>query len=913
MTTSNLATLLNKVTDLTLLKQAVTSPYVTSVIVKDIVSVLDNNHANWRVKSNSLQLLSFISKTHQVQLSPCLPKVIPSLIGLIWDTKSEVRKYAREALFDALNTIQNRDLIPFLPSLYSAMVNIEEIPECIQALASTTFVQTVDSASLSVVVPLLSRALTESRVAIRRQCAVIIINMSKLVEDIVEIMPFLQLLPALKRAAEEIPDPEARLVATKAFEKLCELSNAEKIIEERRAALYETVLLSDAKDPELTLSICESLISCKQFDADHITEFVNPVAQRDMTLLLSQFGTVAAKTEDDAEELCNCKFTLAYGSKVLLHNTDLRLLRGKRYGLLGGNDSGKSTLLRAIANRQIDGFPPETELRTVLVEADIQGEMSHLACLDYVLSDERIKHCDRDHVAEIMSSVGFTNKMLTEPITSLSGGWRMKLALARAMLQNADILLLDEPTNHLDVLNVAWVQSYLNSLHNVTSIIVSHDAGLLNKCCTHIIQIDNLKLNLYKGDLTEFVKKVPSAMSFFSLAETKLKFKFPQPGPLDGVKSKGKALMKMAGVAFTYPGNDIPTISNITVHVSLSSRVACVGVNGAGKSTMIKLLTGQLEPNVGTVWKHPNCRVAYVAQHAFHHIEKHLTKSANEYIRWRYENGEDKEGLEKISLKLTPEEIEQCKKPLLVEIDEKKVKKVVDKLTGGRRTGKKEFEYEVLFDGGEMLYLPQKQLEDSGFAKYMKLVDTKIEARDGLYGRTLTQENVEKHLADVGLEPEFGTHNRIAALSGGQKVKIVLAAAMWNQPHILILDEPTNYLDRDSLGALAGAIQDYEGGVVMITHNNEFCSTLCPETWVLEGGRLDCKGDPDWMLSVSKETVEFKPLEDVIDGNGNIVKLKTKNKKALTRKEKMAREKRRKNAIELGEQISDDEDDEDGA
>jgi elongation factor 3 len=493
----------------------------------------------------------------------------------------------------------------------------------------------------------------------------------------------------------------------------------------------------------------------------------------------------------------------------------------------------------------------------------------------------------------------------------------MKLALARAMLQNADILLLDEPTNHLDVINVQWVQGYLNSLDNVTSIIVSHDSGLLNKCCTHILQIENLKLHLHKGNLSEFVKKVPAAMSFFSLAESKLKFKFPQPGFLEGVKSKGKALMKMEKCAFTYPGNDKPTISDITVQVSLSSRVACVGVNGAGKSTMIKLLTGQMEPQVGTVWKHANCRVAYVAQHAFHHIEKHLSKTANEYIRWRYESGEDKEGLEKVTMVMTAEEEALIKKPVVIDVMEEsgkitKSKRVVERLSGARRNGKKGFEYEVMWTGLAMdsnMYLPQTQLEEMGFTKLMKVIDARLEARDGLYARPLTQENVEKHLEDVGLDREFGTHNRIAALSGGQKVKIVLAAAMWNQPHILILDEPTNYLDRDSLGALAGAIREYEGGVVMITHNNEFCSSLCPETWVLENGKLDCKGDPEWMLNATKEKqTEYKAIEEMVDANGNVIKVK-KAKKVLSRKERMARDKRRKAAQELGEPFSESEED----
>ncbi|CAM9500788.1 unnamed protein product, partial [Ectocarpus sp. 4 AP-2014] len=291
----------------------------------------------------------------------------------------------------------------------------------------------------------------------------------------------------------------------------------------------------------------------------------------------------------------------------------MRLKRGKNYGLLGGNDSGKSTLMRAIANGSVEGFPDPSEVRTVFVEADIQGEQSHLSCVDYVMADEKIQRIgiDRAQVTEVLATVGFTEDGKAKPnhaVSTLSGGWRMKLAMARAMLQKADILLLDEPTNHLDVINVAWVKNYLNSLTNVTAIMVSHDSGLLNDCCSHILSIENLKL------------------------ASKLKFNFPQPGPIEGVKSKGKALMKMAHCDFTYPGNTVPTLFDISVQVSLSSRVACVGENGAGKSTMIKVLTGEVVPQTGEVWRHPNARVAYLAQHAFHHIEDHMNKTPNEYI-----------------------------------------------------------------------------------------------------------------------------------------------------------------------------------------------------------------------------------------------------------------------------------------
>jgi len=129
--------------------------------------------------------------------------------------------------------------------------------------------------------------------------------------------------------------------------------------------------------------------------------------------------------------------------------------------------------------------------------------------------------------------------------------------------------------------------------------------------------------------------------------------------------------------------------------------------------------------------------------------------------------------------------------------------------------------------------------------------------------RPLTQKFVEDHLNDVGLEPEFATHNRIGALSGGQKVKVVLAAAMWNTPHIIILDEPTNYLDRDSLGAMAEAIREYEGGVVIISHNAQFVDQVCPEVWHLENHTLNLKGSYDWLESANKEA-ELKKIKKAI-------------------------------------------------
>merc|ERR1719223_1034885 len=248
------------------------------------------------------------------------------------------------------------------------------------------------------------------------------------------------------------------------------------------------------------------------------------------------------------------------------------------------------------------------------------------------------------------------------------------------------------------------------------------------------------------------------------------------------------------------------------------------------------------------------------------------------------------------TMQFTDDEIKLQKTPYEITFTDEdsgkitKVKKVVVDLIGGRKTNKsKEYEYEVKYanstsDSGD--YLPLKTLKKMGWDKAIKAVDLKIAQRAGLYVRPLSTKNVEKHLEDCGLNREFGTHYRMSALSGGQKVKVVLAAAMWNQPHILILDEPTNFLDRESLGALAGAIETFDGGIVIISHNNEFCSKLCPETWVMDAGHLETKGDADWMLKQDTKIDDQQQLTEVTDAAGNVSKLKGQKKKLSKKEEK---------------------------
>jgi len=905
----------------------------------------------WNIREAALEMILKFGEVAGKQLGQALPEIVPEVTACMWDTKKQVKVAATKAMTAACDVIGNKDIEHMTEKIIVAITKPKEVPEIMHQLAGVTFVQSVESAALAMVVPLLLRGLKEKNTATKRQSAVIIDNMSKLVDNPADAGPFLPLLlPALTSNAQSISDPEARDITERAVAQLTRLQalcdkavstrgDPVKITEEfkknlptktvsanlgvaiEHAAIVATTMMDVGymEDSQWAKNIAP--IFAPYFDAKDAVEKTREVAE---TMLVIPDDD---DDDDDAEELCNCTFTLAYGTKILLHNTKMRLKRGKNYGLLGGNDSGMTTLMRSIANNQVEGFPDVSQVRTVFVESDIQGEQSHLSCVDYILYDPKIKAmgCTGDQVLEVLGTVGFGPDKKAKPehaTSTLSGGWRMKLALARAMLQNADILLLDEPTNHLDVINVAWVKNYLNSLTNVTCIMVSHDSGLLNDCCTYILQIANLKLNNFKGNLDDFVKSHPEARSYFSFKESKLKFKFPQPGNIEGVKSKGKALMKISKCTFTYPinrkdydppGNGIPTLFDISIQVSLSSRVACVGENGAGKSTMIKLLVGEIEPEIGEVWKHPNARVAYVAQHAFHHIESHLQQTPNEYIRWRYaNNGEDKESLVKVTMQFTKEEEKKQKTPYEITfVDEEsgkisKVKKLVSEFVGGRKQNKsKQYEYEIKYIGSNVEngeYMDAKTLEKMGWAKAMKAVDLKLAQQAGLLMRPLSSKNVEQHLHDCGLEAEFGSHYRMSALSGGQKVKVVLAASMWNQPHILILDEPTNYLDRESLGALAGAIETFDGGVVIISHNNEFCSQLCPETWVMDAGHLETKGDAEWMSKQDTKIEASAQITEMTDAAGNVTKIEQEKKK-LSKKEEKQLIKRIKGKLKAGEPL----------
>ena len=266
-----------------------------------------------------------------------------------------------------------------------------------------------------------------------------------------------------------------------------------------------------------------------------------------------------------------------------------------------------------------------------------------------------------------------------------------------------------------------------------------------------------------------------------------------------------------------------------------------LGANGAGKSTLIKLLVQETEPDLGEgeIWKHMNLRIAYVAQHSFHHVEKHLEESPVDYMKWRFGQGVDREAMNKPTIAVSEDEAEKIQA-------ERKYGDVVE--IQGRRKNGKYLEYEYTFHGQSRRdpnkYATLEQMMEWGHKKLVEQEDAKVAARAaGLDMRPILTAEIQGHLDDFNLDSEYGTHSKIKRLSGGQKVKLVLAAAMWNRPHLLVLDEPTNYLDREALGALTQAIKGFQGGVLIISHNKEFTDALCEQEWQVGGGKVVITGE----------------------------------------------------------------------
>jgi len=863
--------------------KAVNANAVKVVLPPIINSILTAQ--KWQEKITGLSCIEALVASAPAQLALRVPDLIPVVSESMWDTKPEVKKMAYGTMEKVCGLIVNKDIERFIPELIKCIAKPENVPETVHLLGATTFVTDVHEPTLAIMVPLLDRGLAERETAIKRKSAVIVDNMCKLVEDPQIVAAFLpKLMPGLNKNYENLADPEAREKTKQALDTLIRVGDVKdgKIPEVSHAgdvstvlAILKDILGSKHKDAaekfgpvlEYASAIAGQLIDEKDADSSSWTTNIKPyiaavVGDNDAQGIVDNLrkrASPGAEAEDaeeaddeEGEDLCNCTFNLAYGAKILLNQTHLRLKRGQRYGLCGPNGSGKSTLMRAINNEQVEGFPKKSEVKTVFVEHDLDSadtEQTTIAWTMKKLAEVGV-NTSQAEVEKQLAEFGFTPEMTANQITALSGGWKMKLALARAVFEAPDILLLDEPTNHLDVKNVKWLEDYLKA-SPCTSIIVSHDSGFLDNVCQHIIHYERFKLKRYRGNLKEFVKKCPSARSYYELGASDLEFTFPEPGYLEGVKTKAKAIVRVNKMEFQYPGTPKPQITDITFQCSLGSRIAVIGPNGAGKSTLINVLTGELIPTKGEVYTHENIRIAYIKQHAFAHIDSHLDKTPSEYIQWRFQTGEDRETMDRANKIVTDEDEKAMDKIYKIEGTQRRVIGI-----HARRKFKNSYEYECSFALGENVgmknerwvpmmtadnaWIPRNEIITS-HQKMVAEIDQKEALASGQF-RPLVRKEIEAHCANFGLDAELVSHSRMLGLSGGQRVKVVLAACSWQRPHLIVLDEPTNYLDRDSLGALSKALKKFEGGVIIITHSAEFTKDLTEEVWAVMDGRMTPSG-----------------------------------------------------------------------
>jgi elongation factor 3 len=862
---------------------AAANPNAVKAIIPHIIKSLETAQ-KWPEKMTDLKCIEVLTTSAPAQMAFRVPDLIPVISGAMWDTKPEVKKAAYSTMETLCSLISNKDIERFIPELIKCIAKPENVPETVHLLGATTFVTDVHEPTLAIMVPLLERGLVERETAIKRKTAVIIDNMCKLVEDPQIVAAFLpKLMPALEKNHDNLADPEAREKTRQGLDTLIRVGHVEngKIPELSKdgdvatiAGKLKDVLPSKYKIDERFTPVVNyigaiggQLIDEKDYEGlnwqanagPFVAVLVGDEEAKDITENLRKRSLPAAMQadipepdEEEGEDLCNCTFNLAYGAKILLNQTHLRLKRGQRYGLLGPNGSGKTTLMRAINNEQVEGFPKQNEVKTVYVEHDLDSadtEQTVIAWTLKKLADVGINKPEEE-VKATLNEFGFTNDMYNGPITALSGGWKMKLALARAVFEEPDILLLDEPTNHLDVKNVKWLEDYLTN-SPCTSIVISHDSKFLNNIIQHVIHYERFKLKRYRGNLDEFVKRVPSAKSYHELSASDMEFKFPEPGFLEGVKTKAKAILRATNMSFQYEGTSKPQIADITFQCSLGSRIAVIGPNGAGKSTLVNVLTGELVPTQGEIYHHENIRIAYIKQHAFAHIDHHLDSTPSEYIQWRFQTGEDRETMDRANKIVTEEDEKAMDKIYKIEGTQRRVIGI-----NSRRKFKNSYEYECSFALGENVgmknekwtpmmtadnaWIPRSEIMAS-HAKMVAEVDQKEALASGQF-RPLVRKEIEAHCAQFGLDAELVSHSRMRGLSGGQRVKVVLAACSWQRPHLIVLDEPTNYLDRDSLGALSKAIKSFEGGVIIITHSAEFTKDLTEEVWAVMDGRMTPSG-----------------------------------------------------------------------
>uniref|UniRef100_T1GD47 ABC transporter domain-containing protein n=1 Tax=Megaselia scalaris TaxID=36166 RepID=T1GD47_MEGSC len=562
---------------------------------------------------------------------------------------------------------------------------------------------------------------------------------------------------------------------------------------------YKVVRVNSANDDKKTLDtplqIAEMEASNNTGDGDVNSIWMNTKSDQSK-VDQKKLEKAEAKLQQKLEKRTDSKVapTNQIKTATTSQNANLLLACGHRYGMVGRNGMGKTTLLRMISERQLQ-IP--AHITVLHVEQEVVG--NDTTALDSVLEcdTERTKLLNREKeinnllanqsgnvtnltqelnevyarmqvieadkatskAAVILKGLGFSPDMQARPTKSFSGGWRMRLALARALFAKPDLLLLDEPTNMLDIAAIIWLENYLLTWPT-TLLVVSHDRNFLDTVPTEILYLHTQTIDVYKGNYDQFEKtrteklkaqrrEYEAQMSHrahvqefidrfrynanrAASVQSKIKMleKLPELKPVEKeievklkfpiVDALQPPVIVLDEVSYKYETSPANILTNVNLSANSESRICIVGPNGAGKSTLLKLVVAKNEPCKGTIRFHRNLKIGYFAQHHVDHLDMNKT----------------------------------C-------------------------------------------------IELGSF---------------GISGSLALQ--------------------TVASLSGGQKSRVALAKMCISHPNFLVLDEPTNHLDIETIEALGKAITDFKGGVILVSHDERLINVVCKDLWVCSNGSV---------------------------------------------------------------------------
>jgi len=386
----------------------------------------------------------------------------------------------------------------------------------------------------------------------------------------------------------------------------------------------------------------------------------------------------------------------------------------------------------------------------------------------------------------------------------------------------------------------------------------------LDEVCTDIVHFDDCQLKYSVGNLSDYRRQAElqsdaevrpllvvrggepatTRAATAPVAAVSSRMTFPVPGKVEGLHNQKKPVLEVTDVYFKFREASNYVLHNVSCSVKLNSRIAVVGPNGAGKSTLLSLLCGERLPvqgpnqqDLGEVYRHPGLRLAYVAQTHDFHLAECMKCSAVDYLHLRYKNGYDEEVQKRLTLPSGPEEeAELSRLARRYGKYSKRVEAVLHRVKRG-----KEWRYEVKWDElseKQNTFEPLSRLRQLGVHGMVAALEERLAAQAaGEEQRALMEREILRHFSAFGLQEEVCKRD-IAKLSAGQKSKLLLAAAVWNRPHVICLDEPTNFLDLETVAALGKALRLFRGGIVIASHSDEFLSPLCNEVWRIADGAI---------------------------------------------------------------------------